>query len=78
MGLEPGVECVAQCVQKPYQISHASSALFQEYQGVKEFHMLDRIGCYCKLMNIRPQNMVQNSNSPLSSTKSMVAMHNQW
>ena len=25
-----------------------------KYQGVKEFHMLARIGCYCKIMVFSP------------------------
>ena len=27
---------------------------FIEYQGVKEFHMLARIGCYCNIMVFSP------------------------
>ena len=55
---------------------------YYKYQGVKEFHMLARIGCYTKvmepIMGIRPQNMAQTSNSLLSPTKSMVARGNHW
>ena len=28
--------------------------LFLKYQGVKEFHMLARIGCYCNIMVFSP------------------------
>ena len=27
---------------------------YYKYQGVKEFHMLARIGCYCKIMVFSP------------------------
>ena len=52
-----------------------------KYQGVKEFHMLARIGCYCKVMDLnlvkRPPNIAQTSNSLLLPTKSMIARGNQ-
>ena len=30
----------------------------QKYQGVKEFHMLARISCYCKIMVFSPLNVL--------------------
>ena len=33
------------CKNQPYQI---------DYQGVTEFHILARIGCYCKIMVFSP------------------------
>ena len=30
------------------------SKTYTKYQGVKEFHMLGRIGCYCKIMVFSP------------------------
>ena len=44
-----------------------------KYQGVKEFHMLARIGC-CNFMVFSPFKV----NVSLSSSKSMVARGNQW
>ena len=32
----------------------AKSVNFFKYQGVKEFHMLARIGCYCNIMVFSP------------------------
>ena len=29
-------------------------SLYNKYQGVKEFHMLARISCYCKIMVFSP------------------------
>ena len=31
-----------------------SADRLMKYQGVKEFHMLARIGCYCKIMVFSP------------------------
>ena len=32
----------------------AEDQLTEKYQGVKEFHMLARIGCYCNIMVLSP------------------------
>ena len=50
---------------------------FKKYQGVQEFHMLARVGYYYKVMDARPRNMAQNSNSLLSPITSMVVRGNQ-
>ena len=33
---------------------HTLSSNKQKYQGVKDFHMLARIGCYCNIMVFSP------------------------
>ena len=36
-------------------VNHLGNSLsHQKYQGVKEFHMLAHIGCYCKIMVFSP------------------------
>ena len=35
-------------------MSLGAQTKIKKYQGVKEFHMLTRIGCYCKSMVFSP------------------------
>ena len=49
----------------------------QKYHGVKEFHMLARIGFYDNIMVFSPFK-VEVTHSLLSPTKSKVARGNQW
>ena len=36
------------------QMVHPVRRNYYKYQGVKEFHMLARIGCYCNIMVLSP------------------------
>ena len=38
----------------------------EKYQGVKEFHMLARIGCYCNIMVFSPFNVKVTYYHPLN------------
>ena len=42
------IQHVCRCMQCLYHLN------YYKYQGVKEFHMLARIGCYCKIMVFSP------------------------
>ena len=59
------------------RVEPTKSATRLKYQGVKEFHMLARIGFYDDIMVFSPFK-VKVTHSLLSPTKSIVARGNQW
>ena len=65
----PNFPCEMFCVifeQCNPVLSCALETNYSKYQGVKEFHMLARIGCYCNIMVFSPFNVKVTYYHPLN------------